>query len=130
MAIVAGLFDSEADASKAIDRLSREGLDDLDTRVVNGSARTGNAEPGVVMPIIPNTSGGPSQAGMGPEGVGVNAAPVLGDWMNNMDEVERNFYQDALREGSTLVLAKVHDEDAGRVGLIFSTFGGRTYKKD
>ncbi len=129
MAVVAGLFDSEADAGKALERLQREGIKDLDTRVINGSARTGDT-PGVAIPIIPNTSGGTSQAGMGAQAPAVGAAPLFGDWMNDVDEVERNFYQDAVREGSSLVMAKVHDEDAGRVSLIFSTFGGRTYKKD
>ncbi len=129
MAIVAGLFDSEVDATKAMDRLLREGIDGMDTRVINGSSRTGDT-PGVAVPIIPNTSGGTSQAGMGAQVPAVGAVPVSGDWLDEMDKVEQNFYRDALREGSTLVLAKMHDEDAGRARLIFSTFGGRTYKKD
>ncbi len=129
MAIVAGLFDSEVDAGKAIDRLSRENLPDVDTRVINGSARTGASNPNIAVPIIPNTSGGPSQTGLGAEAPAVGGKAAFGDWMNDMDDVERKFYEDALREGSTLTLAKVGDQDAGKVRLIFQTFGGRTYEK-
>ncbi len=129
MAVVVGLFDSEADASKALERLSREGIDHLETRVVNGSSKTGDT-PTVAIPIIPNTSGGPSQSGIGGQAPAVGPAPVFGEWMGNMDKVEQNFYRDAMREGSTLAMAKVDDKDAGRVRLIFQTFGARTYKKD
>ncbi len=130
MAIIAGLFDSEADASKALDRLSREDLPGVDTRVINGSARTNASNPNITVPIIPNTSGGLAETGLGTEAPAVGGIPAFGDWLNDMNDVERKFYQDALREGSTLALAKVDEKDAGKVRLIFQTFGARTYKKD
>ncbi len=126
-AVVAGLFDSEVDATKAMDRLLREHIDDLDTRVINGSARTDAQGPNVVVPIIPNTSGGPQQGAVGPAASVPGA--VFGDWLNDMDDVERQFYSDAVREGSTLAVARVHEKDAQRVQQLFRSFGARTYKK-
>jgi hypothetical protein len=129
MAVVAGLFDSEADADKAMDRLLRENIKGLDTRVINGSSKTDTSERGDIrIPFIPNTSGGPTQTGVGPGMTAVG--PIPGDWLGDMDKVEEQFYRDALREGSTLALAKVPDEQANQVRLIFRTFGARTYQKD
>jgi len=127
MAVVAGLFDSEADATKAMDRLLREHFDDMDTRVINGSSRTSVDEPGVVIPMIPNTSGGPNAGVIGGPAA---AGAYFGDWMSDMDEVERGFYSEAVREGSTLAMAKVDDKDADRVRQLFRSFGARTYMKD
>jgi len=125
--VVAGLFDSEADATQAMDRLLREKIEDLDTRVINGSSRTPTGDTGVAIPIIPNTSGGPSQqSGMVPGAPGV----FFGNWLNDMDDVEQGFYQEAVREGSTLALAKVRDEDADRVRQLFRMFNARTYTRD
>ena len=70
--VVAGLFDSEADATQAMDRLLRENIEDLDTRVINGSARTGTDSPDIIIPVIPNTSGGPSSGTIG----GVGGVPA------------------------------------------------------
>jgi hypothetical protein len=124
--VVAGLFDSEVDATKAMDRLLREDIHDMDTHVIDGGSTANASEPGVVVPLIPNTSGGPQQGGVGPAASGA----YLGNWLNNMDEVEKRFYQDAVREGSTLALARVPEEHADHVRTIFNTFGGRTYKKE
>lgn len=125
--VVAGLFDSEAEATQAMDRLLRENIEDLDTRVINGSARTATGDTGAAIPIIPNTSGGPSQqSGAIPGATGV----FFGDWMNDMDDVEQGFYREAVREGSTLALARVREEDANRVRQLFRTFNARTYTRD
>jgi hypothetical protein len=35
-----------------------------------------------------------------------------------------------MREGSTLVLARVHDEDSDRVRQLFREYQARTYVKD
>ncbi len=130
MAVVAGLFDSEVDATKAMDRLLRENIHDLDTQVIDGSAKTNTGTPNVTIPIIPNTSGGPSQGGVASGGAGPAIVGTFGHWLDRMDDVERKFYEDAVREGSTLALAKVHDEDEGKVRLIFQTFGARVYDRN
>ncbi len=126
MAVVAGLFDSEVEATKAMDRLLREKYEDMDTRVIDGSDRTSMVDPGVLIPIIPNTSGSSSQAG----NAGPIAAANFGNWLDDMDDVERGFYTEAVREGSSLALVKVKDENADRVRQLFRSFGARTYTKD
>ncbi len=125
--VVAGLFDSEAEATKAMDRLLREHIDDLDTRVIDGSAsNAANSQgEGGVVPLIPNTSGGPQQGGAAPGMAGA----YFGSWLHDMNDVEQHFYQDAVREGSTLALARVSDKDANRVRQMFRSFGARTYEK-
>ncbi len=129
MAVVAGLFNSEAEATQAMDKLLREHIDHLDTRVIDPRSTDASQGPDVVLPVIPNTSGGVS--GSGNTGLVAGAAALGGasDWLNDMNDVERNFYSDAYREGSTLALAKVHDKDAGRVRELFRQFGARTYEK-
>ncbi len=122
--VVAGLFDSEVDATKAMDRLLRENIKDSDTRVIDGSSAARAAQTGANIPIIPNTSGGPQQSGVGPAAAGA----YFGDWLNDMDRVERHFYEDAVREGSTLALARVPDDQADQVRQLFRTFGARTYE--
>lgn len=123
MAVVAGLFDSDLEATQAMDKLLREHIEDMDTQVIEPGRRT-SAEPGVIVPLIPNTSGGQSGTGMG-----VPLAGAALNWMSDMDDVERSFYSEGLREGSTLALAKVKDEDAARVRELMSSFGARTYVK-
>lgn len=128
--VVAGLFDSEADATKAMDRLLREHIDDMDTRVIDGGAsNAANSQgEGGVIPLIPNTSagGGPQQSGIGPAAAGA----YFGSWLNDMNDVEKHFYQDAVKDGSTLALAKVPDQYANRVRQMFRSFGARTYDKE
>jgi hypothetical protein len=130
MAVVAGLFDSEASATEAMDRLLREGIEDLETHVYSGGGGNDVAGPNVVYPVMPSTTGTPS-------GIGQASVPITGgmiggdfDWFNDMDEVERAFYHEGIREGATLALAKVDDDDAHRVRQIFQTFNARTYTKD
>jgi hypothetical protein len=132
MAVVVGLFDSEADATKAMDRLLREDIQGLDTHVIDGGARgdASTGTPNVTVPLIPNTSGGVAQGGVVPGSGGAAAGGALfGNWLDDMDDVERHFYQDAVKDGSTLALAKVPDESKGQVRLIFQTFGARVYEK-
>ena len=51
-------------------------------------------------------------------------------WLNDLDEDEQAFYREGSREGATIALAKVHDEDAARVRQIFNEMGARTYTRD
>lgn len=125
MAVVAGLFDSEADATDAMDRLLRSHIDDLDTRVVSGRGDTSDVRPPIAFPAIPNTGGvmgGGSAAGV--------PVPIDPDWFRGMGDVEQEFYYGGLREGATLALARVRDEDANRVRQLLRDFGARTYVKE
>ena len=131
MAVIAALFDSEADATGAMDRLLREGIEDLETNVYSGGGgNTADTGPNIIFPVMPNTSGTPS--GMGSSSIPATGAAVGGefDWFNDFEDVERTFYHEGLREGATLAFAKVNDEDVDRVRTIFSMFNARTYMKD
>jgi hypothetical protein len=128
MAVVAGLFDSEADATKAMDRLLTEGLEDLETTVYGGGAGDGSSV--VLFPGMPNTSG--QAVGNAPGSLPFAVASNEDDfnWFGDFDEIERAFYHEGVRDGATIAMAKVHDEDVNRVRLIFTMFNGRSFVKE
>ena len=128
MTVIAGLFDTEADATPAMDRLLQENIEPLETRVLDPRSNDTGQNPGTYIPLIPNTSGGESGSGYG-SNAGAAVLAVASNWLNEMDDVERNFYIDAYREGSTLALAKTDEKDAGRVRELFRQFGAQTYEK-
>lgn len=128
MKVIAGLFDSELDATNAMDRLLRQNFKDMDTRVIEAGQNTNPAEPGVVVPFVPNT--GDTGAGMGAT-VGLAALGAARGWFDELDDdVERAFFLEGMREGSTLALARVQDEDAPRVRQLLRSFGARTYTEN
>jgi hypothetical protein len=131
--LVAGLFDTGANATEAMDRLLRMNIEDLDTHVIEPGSQDTATGPSVVVPVVPNTGGSGSALGgtAGPlMGAAAGAGGAFG-WLGDLDEVERAFYHEGLREGATLALAKVSDdEDAGRVRQLFRELGARTYTKD
>jgi hypothetical protein len=127
MAVVAGLFDSDADATRAMNRLLNENIKDLETHVINGSNKSQVDDRGVLIPFIAVTSGGGAETGAGPA---LAVGSVFGNWLGGIDQAERQFYEDAVREGSTLALASVPDDSASRVRSIFQTFGARVYEKE
>lgn len=129
MTVIAALFDSEADATPAMDRLLNAHIDPIETRVLDPKSNDTGQVTGPVIPLIPNTSAGYVGAGVGTN-VGGVVPNAVGKWLDDMDDVERNFYFDAYREGSTLVLAKVDDKDASTVREIFRQNGARTYTKE
>lgn len=125
MAVVAGLFDSEADATAAMDKLMRMHLHDLDTRVFGQEERAKRDDSNVVLPLVPNT-------GNGPMGMPGGAVPFEGNtgMLNDIrDEEERGFYLEGMKEGATLAVAKVDDHDADQVRQLFRQEGARTYEK-
>jgi hypothetical protein len=131
MTVVAALFDSQVDATEAMDVLLRAQIKDLDTKVYETGSRAGMGEtgPDVIVPVVPNTGGG---------GIGQPAIPAAGlagaggldrDWLNEFDKEERAFYYEGYREGATLALAKVHDADVEKVRQVMSQHNARTYLK-
>ena len=130
MKMVAGLFDSEIDATNAMDRLLGENFIDLDTRVIETGQNADLENRGVVIPLVPNTGMGSGMAG-GAVPVGTAGLGLPRGWMDDIDdEVERAFYLEGLREGSTLTLARVSDEDAPRVQELLRSFGARTHTQE
>jgi hypothetical protein len=133
MVTVAGLFDSQDQATAAMDVLLRTNIKDLETRVVESGSpgMTGEEQPGVGFAVIPNTSGGVSQSSVGGGGIG---APIGAGrdmrWLDDLDEVERAFYYEGFKEGATLAMARVHDEDVDKVRRVFRDNGARTYVED
>jgi hypothetical protein len=128
MKVVAALFDSDTDATNAMDRLLRSNFKDLDTRVFEAGQNTNAESPGVFVPFVPNTGGAGAGLAGGPVNVGIAGLGAAGGWMDELDdEVERAFYLEGFREGSTLAMARVNDEDAPRVRQMLRSFGARTY---
>lgn len=125
MAVIAGLFDSQADATEAMDRLHRLGYQDMDTRVIEPGSQDTASGPDTVIPVIPATGSSYGQPG----GTG---GPVGGSfgWLDDLDKVESAFYQEGLKEGATLAMVQVDDKYAREVRELFSQFGARTYRKD
>lgn len=126
--VVAGLFDSGVAATEAMDKLMREDIKGMETRVLEPGQRNTSGEPDVIVPVIPNTSGG-----FGNPASTAPAAAVAGElgWLNDMDRVERNFYSSGYREGSTLAMIKVdNEEDAAHVRDLLNNYGARTYVRD
>jgi hypothetical protein len=125
--VVAGIFDDQTQATEAMDILLRSQIKDLDTHVIEGQGRYASQQdlPNIVAPFVPNTG---NNMGNG------NAAYVpgnqLGGWLNDMADVERDFYEEGMREGSTLVLARVHEDDAEKVRQLLRDHQARTYVKD
>src|SRR5512133_4127143 len=104
MAVVAGLFDSDANATEAMDKLLREHIEDLDTKVINRGTDAADAQgPVPILPITGGMSG--SSTPVFPAGVGVGGQGLNDPWMDDLDDVERAFYYEGMREGATLALA-------------------------
>jgi hypothetical protein len=129
--IVAALFDSQADADVAMEKLLNAGIEDLETQLVQGDQRTRGDAPAVggpVFPVVPNTDGGFGHASGAATGM-----PFLGgrsSWLDDVDEEERAFYHEGLKEGGTVVLARVDDDSADHVRRMMNLQGARTYVKD
>lgn len=133
MAVIAGLFDQQAEATNAMDEVLRLKIKDLDSRVIETQGNQDQAGGGFVAPVIPNTSGGPSQ-GLGGAGVGAVGVPGFSsgdmDWLDELDEVERAFYYEGYREGATLAMVRVDDDHANHIRQIFRDYNARTYVND
>lgn len=131
MVVVAGLFDSQSNATEAMDRLLRMNIEDLDTHVIEHGGM--GAEAGTGIPLVPNPGAAFGSDMRAPGGYGPTGGAAWGaalGWLDDYDEVERAFYQEGYREGATLALAKVHDEDADQVRQLFREAGARTYVRD
>ena len=132
MVVVAGLFDSQSSATEAMDRLLRQDIKDLDTHVIEPGG-TSDAGSNVSVPVVPNTGGVIGADMRMPGGYAPTGGAAWGaalTWLDDYDENERVFYQEGLREGATLALARVHDEDVEHVRQLFREAGARTYIRD
>ena len=132
MKIVAGLFNSQSEATQAMDILLRSNIPDLETKVYETGSPTNSTEAGssMVIPVIPTTGAtGLGQPGA-PAAAAVGAAGIDRDWLDELDDRERAFYHEGYREGATLAMAKVNDDHVGHVRELFRQHGARTFTKD
>lgn len=128
MAIVMGLFGSDLDATEAMDKLLGENIESLETRVLNGGRDTSEG-PDVVIPVGPAGGGAFGSPGTTSAPLG-GAMAAYGDWLHDVDEVERSFYYMGMKDGAVLAIAKMKDEDASHVQELMRSFGARVYSKD
>ena len=133
MAVVAGLFDSQADADLVMNEILNMKIDGLESRVYNGGGQTdtGDFRPSIVIPVVPNTGIGPGSTMDNNMGMG-GAAVVPGnvDWFDGVEEVERAFYLEGLKEGATLAVINVPDDHVEHVRLAMRKANARTYVND
>jgi hypothetical protein len=124
MAVVAGLFSSQADATRMMDVILRRDYKGLDTRVVEGQETTGNTAQGgdALFPVIPTTGTGVGQPGGIAWGAGDDAT-----WMSDMRDVERTFYHEGMREGATLALIRVDDDHADEIRDLMRDHGAQMH---
>jgi hypothetical protein len=127
MAVVAGLFHSQADATRVMDVILRRDYKGLDTRVIESNQDTGNVAQGgeSLFPVIPTTGTGVGQ----PAGITWGA----GDesvWMSEMREVERTFYQEGMRGGASLALVRVDDQHVDEIRKLMSDHGAQMHIDD
>jgi hypothetical protein len=67
----------------------------------------------------------------GAPGLGfVGMAGLDRGWLNEFDAEERAFYYEGYREGATLAVARVHDEDVVHVREVLRDHNARTYIRD
>lgn len=127
--IVAGYFDSEDDATRAMDVLLKDpAFQDAESEVIS-NLDGGTGSPGDVgmAPIVPNTSAG----GSGNQIIGPVAITGGGRRLfNDIGDKEAEYFSSAMRNGrGVLALMKVEDQQAAHVSQVFSQNGARTYNE-
>ena len=133
MAVVAGLFDSQADADLVMNEVLRMNIDGLESRVYNGGGQTntGDIRPAMVFPVVPNTGAGTGTTMGNNMGMGGGAVvPGNVDWFDDLEEVERAFYLEGMKEGATLAVIRVPDDYVEHVRLAMRKANARTYVND
>lgn len=120
MKTVASLFETQAEASEAIDALAGTGLEDVEYRVYE---RNVEAE-GTQVRAIGLPSAEPNIGGSGAVGIFGDPGSDLGD------EGLADFFRDAVETGrAVLVVAEVEEDRADELERFFRDHGGRTSKE-
>ncbi|HZD11630.1 MAG TPA: hypothetical protein VE553_09840 [Candidatus Binatia bacterium] len=121
MATIASLFESQDEATKALDALVRTEFEDLDYRVYDGSgAETATSARVIGLPVAEPNVGGEATAG------------ILSSAGTELDDEElSDYFMDAVERGNAvLVVADVDDDRADALESFFREYGGRTSEDD
>ena len=125
MAVVAGFFDTDDAATRALDDLMRRpGSEDVHTQVISTRSNFGN-DSVLAVAGLPETNTTPNAV--------IAPIPLTG-FSNNplftaLDDDEQEFFHQALKRGGVLALAKVDDAKDDAVRQIFKSHGARVYEQ-
>lgn len=120
MKTVASLFETQAEASAAIDALAGSRFEDIEYRVHEGSVRGDGS--GVRAIGLPSTE--PNIGGSG-------SVAILDDDTPDLDEGLSDYFRHAVENGeAVLVVAEVDDDRAAGLERFFREQGGRTSEED
>ena len=118
MSKIVSLFESQAEATKALDVLHASDYENIEAEVIEDARDMDYGSTGVVAPA-PNAS------------TGVAGVVGIPDPLQDigLDDEEAAWFAEGVRGGGVLVVAEVDDEDAGSVEKILRDYGGRTFKR-
>ena len=119
MSKVVSLFESQAEATRALDALHSSDYESIETEVIEHVRELDYGGTGIVAPA-PNASSGVAGA--------VTIPNPLQD--ADLDDEEAAWFAEGVRGGGVLVVAEVDDEAANSVKEILRDHGGRTYEKE
>lgn len=112
MATVTSLFGTQLEATRALDALASSPFAGVDTRVYE--------------PEHDDNVGVPAAGTL----LGELVAPFADAELDDIGEEEREFFIRGYRDGGTVVVATVDDDQARELEQFFAHHGGRTSKED
>jgi hypothetical protein len=122
MATVAALFESQAEATRALDALAGTDFEDVETTVFEGDVPddVGEVKPAGML------------AGAGSNLSGASPQALLDNVLTGLDDEElSNFFIESVEQGQgVLVVAEVDDEQALDLAAFLQKLGGRTALND
>lgn len=124
MTVIASLFESQAEATRALDALAAADIGDVDTRVIESEEEASQGPSSGTIPALDPAAPGPAGA----------AAPVAG-WQSlimgsDLEEDEADFFIQGVRDGGVLVLVREADEEHEEtIEQILRENGGRAYEQ-
>jgi len=111
---VAGLFDSQADAERAVNELDSLGLEEGSIRVITkGGATQGDS---IFTPIADALTPGDDRVSSSLSSAGLG-------------QEEAEFYSEEMDEEGALVIAEVDDDQEARAREIMRRVGGKAYER-
>lgn len=119
MTRIIGFFDSQEEATRAVDALYSGGYEGVETEVIENADQVDWGAEGIVAPVT-NASTGVA---------GVIGIPTRLENIAFDNEEEANWFAEGVRGGGVLVVAEVDDEDGTEVERVLRTHGGRTFEK-